>query len=602
MTGKGKYLTFLLTFLFLFIFIGKFNFVQAADYGDMGTKTNIDPNKAWTLEFNKKLDKSTVNSSNITILDGSEQQVPINISLGNDESSIVVSPEAPYNYGKTYSLIINTGLKALNGNVLSKATKLQFTIEDNSSSTSINKQYTVCIDPGHGGSDSGNISTSGIKEKDVDLSVALKLGKILQDNGVNVVYTRQSDNVTWNSSNDLQARFDVSNNAKADFFISIHSNSYPEDASVNGIETYYRASDDIAKQLAQSVQDELIKNTGSNDRGIKTGLPQHEILRGTIASAIMVELGFMTNAQDSAAMETDSFQNSSASAIANGILKSLSLINKSNNISISSIADMSDQVVQNNSYILPPSVQATMSDGSYKQVSVIWNTQTVDTSQVGTYKYQGQVPGYSSPINFTLSVISTPDTSSNNTICIDPGHGLGDDIGATGIGGLKEDDVTLPVGLYLGKILQAHGVNVVYTRTTDMSSTPMSVVDSLQRRCDISNNANARYFISIHNNSADDPSASGTETWDNPGDSDSVKLATAIQNNIVQQLGTYDRGLKDGYGRGLYVIKNTNAPAVLVELGFLTNPDDYQKLKDDAYQQKFAQAMADAILQVLGIQ
>ena len=77
-----------------------------------------------------------------------------------------------------------------------------------------------------------------------------------------------------------------------------------------------------------------------------------------------------------------------------------------------------------------------------------------------------------------------------------------------------------------------------------MRSTPMSVVDSLQKRCDTSNNANATYFVSIHNNAADAESASGTETWDNPGNAESAKLASNIQNNIVQQLGTYDRGYK----------------------------------------------------------
>jgi N-acetylmuramoyl-L-alanine amidase len=592
--NRRNFIYFILCFLLTVILCGGFNVVQADTYEDKGIKLDVDNNKSWIIKFNKELDDSTIDESKFVVTDENGQQVSVGVTLGADAKSVVVSPKSEYSYGKTYNLIIRDGIKATSKNSLVKTAKMQFTVKSNKINES-NKAYTVAIDAGHGGSDTGNIGQNGVKEKDIDLSVALKLGKILQDNGVNVVYTRKSDTVSWDKNNDLQSRFDVSNNAKADFFISIHCNAYPDKATVSGIETYYSDSDEISKSLAQAVQTELVSNTGLSDRGIKVGLPQHEILRGTVASPIMIQLGFLTNQQESITLGGQEFQNKSAADIANGILKSLKLVDKSSTLTISSISDLSASVAQGDNYSLPLNVKATMSDGSSKNVSVIWDNNTVNTSELGSYSYKGTVAGYSMPINLLLTV---GEKDTRDVVCIDPGHGLGSDTGATGVNGLQEDDVTLSVGLKVGKILEDNNVKVVYTRTEDMRSTPMSVVDSLQKRCDISNNANARYFVCIHANSFDSTSALGTETLYNTGNAESEKLATNIQNSIVQEVGTYNRGLKDG--NWLYVVKNVKATAVLTELGFLTNPDDATKLSDESYQQKFAKAIADGILKSLG--
>ena len=603
MGNKRGYIYFLMCFLLTFVLFSRLSFVQAATYDDKGTKLNVDNNKSWVIKFNKELDSSTVDESKFVVTDESGQQIEVKATLGTDEKSVVVSPKNEYSYGKTYNLFIKDGIKSKSKSSLAQTAKMQFTVKSNSNNDA-NKAYTVCIDPGHGGSDTGSVGQTGVKEKDVDLAVALKLGKILQDNGVNVVYTRKSDTVEWNKDTDLKSRFDVSNNSKADFFVSIHCNVYPEKPSANGIEIYYLESDNIGKELSQAVQDELVSNTGLADRKIKAGLPQHEILRGTAASPILVELGFITNPVESTILGNEEFQNKSASSIANGVLKSLKLVDKSTSNTISSVPELSQTVVQGTSDTLPQTVTAAMSDGTSKRVSVIWDDKSVNTNELGTYSYKGTIAGYSKEVTLTLFVVDketppTPPVSDNSdVICIDPGHGLGKDTGATGIDGLQEDDVTLSVGLKVGKILEDHGVKVVYTRTEDMRSTPMEVTDSLQKRCDIANNAGAKYFVCIHANSFDVSTAAGTETLYNIGNSESQKLATAIQNSIIQEVGTYDRGLKDG--NWLYVVKHTNMTAVLTELGFLTNPDDAQKLKDETYRQKYAQAIADGILQCLG--
>lgn len=580
------------SFFLVLCMFGTFTHVKADDSVSSGTRNGVDINKTWTVKFNKEIDKGTISESNFIVKDESGQTVPINLTIGSDNKSVIVSPKVQFQYGAKYSLSINN-VKSSSGKKLAQAEKMQFSTK---SANNTNNAYTVCIDAAHGGNDAGHVSASGVKEKDINLAVALKVGKVLENNGVKVVYTRSSDNISWDNDNDLKSRFTIANNAKADYFISIRCNTYPENPSTKGIETYYRDSDNVAKQLAQAVQDELISNTGSSNRGIKVGLSQHEILRGTNGSAIMVELGFMSNSEESSILSTSDFQNKSANDIANGILKSLSLVNK--NVTVKSIPDITASVNQGVTYDLPLNITASMSDGSSKKLPVIWNSKKADTSSIGTYTYEGTVAGYSSTVKLILTVVGqtpVPNPDSNTIICIDPGHGRGSDTGASGINGLQEDDVTLSVGLRVGKILENHGIKVVYTRTQDERSIPTDVTTSLQQRCDVSNNANAKYFVCIHCNSFDSASASGTETLVNQDNPEATRLAQAIQTSIVNEIGTYNRGLKDG--NWLYVVKNTKAAAVLTELGFLTNPSDAAKLSSDEYRQKIAQAIADGILQ-----
>ncbi|WP_243124406.1 N-acetylmuramoyl-L-alanine amidase [Clostridium sp. AWRP] len=593
----------LVSLTFLLIVFAKGNTVRAINYSGITIGNDVETNKSWNIKFNMKLDQGTVNDSNIVVTDSTGNAIPISLQVEKDGMGVVVTPKSQYAYGKTYNLIVKSGVKAVNGKNLSSEAKVQFGVKSNPSS---NNKYTVTIDAGHGGTDAGNVSGSGLKEKDVDLYVALRTGKILEQNGVNVVYTRKDDNVTWNDSTNLQARFDIANNAKSNLFVSLHVNCYTGSALVNGIETYYRASNDSAKNAANNIQSSLISYTGLSNRGIKEGTSQHKILMGTTAPAVMVELGFMTNPKESQLIGSEDFQNKSASAIANGILKSLPSLQEQSTVNVSSISNLSDSIIVGSKYSLPTSVQATMSDGTSKKVSIVWNSSTVDTSKAGVFTYKGTAAGYSKNVTFTLTVKAkqidpTPVTPSEGApvIVIDPGHGIGSDVGSNG-NGFQEDDVTLSVGLKVGRILESKGVKVIYTRTTDeRKTTPLTVTESLQRRCDTVNNAGATYMISIHTNAFNDPVAEGTETLYYTGSVKGEKMAEAIQKSLASTLGTYNRGLKDG--SWLYIAKHTIAPMVLTELGFLTNKNDAGILGTDQGRNKAAQAIASAILQVLGI-
>jgi N-acetylmuramoyl-L-alanine amidase len=171
-------------------------------------------------------------------------------------------------------------------------------------------------------------------------------------------------------------------------------------------------------------------------------------------------------------------------------------------------------------------------------------------------------------------------------IVIDPGHG-GDDPGAVNAAyGLKEADAALGIARALKDILDTHQqYEVALTRNGD-ETVPLSERTELANRMDA-------YLVSIHCNAAEDPSAHGAEVWcfaktDADGtESTGYRLARAIQDDLTA-LGLADRGVKAIYdrrerkyiGRKLWVLRKTERPAVLVECGFISNPDEAHMLGD----------------------
>ncbi|MGD1860649.1 MAG: N-acetylmuramoyl-L-alanine amidase [Leptolyngbyaceae cyanobacterium] len=175
-------------------------------------------------------------------------------------------------------------------------------------------------------------------------------------------------------------------------------------------------------------------------------------------------------------------------------------------------------------------------------------------------------------------------------IAIDPGHG-GRDPGAVGIGGLQEKNVVFPVSLRVAELLRAAGVEVVMTRTSDLTL-------DLEPRVNIANRANATIFLSIHANaiSLSRPDVNGVETY--YASAAGRQLATIIHANVLPASGLGDRGVKEAR---FYVLRNTAMPAALLELGFVTGAQDVVKLRDPAWQERMAQAITRGLLQYLEV-
>lgn len=172
---------------------------------------------------------------------------------------------------------------------------------------------------------------------------------------------------------------------------------------------------------------------------------------------------------------------------------------------------------------------------------------------------------------------------------LDGGHG-GKDPGAVGPTGLKEAAVTLALVKKVGAILATQGIALGYTRIDDRYV-------SLDDRCAIANKAKARAFISIHINSAVTPKATGTETHAYSKGGNGDKLAQAIQKRLQPATGLADRGVKYS---NFAVLRETAMPAALVEVCFISNPKEEALLKQEAFLDKVAMAIALGYLDYTG--
>jgi len=177
-------------------------------------------------------------------------------------------------------------------------------------------------------------------------------------------------------------------------------------------------------------------------------------------------------------------------------------------------------------------------------------------------------------------------------VVIDPGHG-GPDPGAVGIGGLRETDVVLDVCLQIARLLQARGVQVLMTRTSEVD------VD-LPPRVALANSSGADLFVSVHANalSMARPDVNGIETFFFEGAGPpSRRLAMALQEQMVAiSPGTPDRGVRTGR---YFVIRRTVMPSALVEMGFLTGEIDSRRLSDANFRRRMALALSAGILNAL---
>lgn len=179
-------------------------------------------------------------------------------------------------------------------------------------------------------------------------------------------------------------------------------------------------------------------------------------------------------------------------------------------------------------------------------------------------------------------------------IFIDQGHNpSGPNTGAEG-NSLREQDVTYIVGRYLYDLLEDNPNFLArLSRPTSDVILGTSNRTSLQERVNMANSWDADYFISIHTNGSVNPEGNGTEAYVYSTQSRAYALAEDIVDSITERMGTQNRGV---FARpGLYVLRNTNMPALLVEIGFISNPEDAKKMEDDPY--GFALGIYNGILE-----
>ena len=183
------------------------------------------------------------------------------------------------------------------------------------------------------------------------------------------------------------------------------------------------------------------------------------------------------------------------------------------------------------------------------------------------------------------------------TIMLDPGHG-GPDAGAIGPNRTYEKNNNLAIALALNDILKQAGAKVILTRDKDVSICPASNYSEtadLQARVALADKIKPDLFISIHNDSFTNPDVQGTSTFysqDSPKKAESIQLASSIESALIDTIKTKNRGVKEG---GLYVLRHTNMPSVLLETAFISNPYEEARLQNPTFQKNVASAIFHGI-------
>ena len=187
------------------------------------------------------------------------------------------------------------------------------------------------------------------------------------------------------------------------------------------------------------------------------------------------------------------------------------------------------------------------------------------------------------------------------TIPIDPGHG-GSDSGAIGPTGIMEKSITLRVSRELKRLLEAEGATVILTRTGDTEVSTKGAnatsVEELEARCEVANRAHADIFLSIHADAFTNREVKGTTAYYyTQGSKQSKLLADCVRTALIDAIGTLDRGTQTS---NFYVVKHTDMPAILVEISFISNPDEEKMMNSEEGIKKIAQGIADGIADYFG--
>ena len=190
------------------------------------------------------------------------------------------------------------------------------------------KKYIVCVDPGHGGTDPGKVGINGQLEKDINLEIAKKLKTYLEASDVTVVLTRDKDMGLYSSGDahkkmaDMRKRCQLIEEAKPDLVISIHQNSYHEEAIRGGQVFYYKTSV-RGKKLAQILQERFDYVLGDANKRQAKANDNYYLLLHVKEPIIIAECGFLSNWEEAEKLETKEYQDRLAWTLHMGIMEYL---------------------------------------------------------------------------------------------------------------------------------------------------------------------------------------------------------------------------------------------------------------------------------------
>ncbi len=188
---------------------------------------------------------------------------------------------------------------------------------------------TVILDAGHGGEDPGAVSNySGLKEKDVNLNIIMQLKSMMEKDNYKVILTRDSDRLVYTTESnniiqkrkeDLTRRKGIMDDSGADLVVSVHLNKFPQ-AQYHGAQVFFPPKSDSSKKLADEIQNAIRLNVdNANDRVALVKKDPIIILKNLKTTTVVVEGGFLSNADEEKKLATEEYQNKLAAAIKLGV-------------------------------------------------------------------------------------------------------------------------------------------------------------------------------------------------------------------------------------------------------------------------------------------
>lgn len=190
------------------------------------------------------------------------------------------------------------------------------------------------------------------------------------------------------------------------------------------------------------------------------------------------------------------------------------------------------------------------------------------------------------------ALTNPPECPPNHPVVVDPGHGGLD--GGTAAGGLVEKELVLDISLRLRDELQKRKIPVVLTRTTDVGFGPIR--SDLAYRTSVANQCQASLFLSIHINAVGNPNQRGFMVF--YGGGRPSRDAAILIDQAMREAGLHARQEPPHQNDSYVVIYSSKAPALLLELGFITNPGDRAKLQEATYRAKIAAVLAEATAKI----
>lgn len=199
-------------------------------------------------------------------------------------------------------------------------------------SVSMLDNYTIVVDPGHGGIDGGTTAGDGTTEKIINLQIAQKLEQFLNAMGIKTVMTRKNDDSIHDSDattirqkkvSDIKNRLKIIENTENAVFVSIHQNHFG-DSKYSGTQVFYSKNNPRSKELAEDIRAQIILNLQKeNTREVKQSGTEIYLLYHSKVPSVMVECGFLSNEQETKKLKEESYQRQLAFLIALGIVEFL---------------------------------------------------------------------------------------------------------------------------------------------------------------------------------------------------------------------------------------------------------------------------------------